>query len=58
MSPTSKRYPVELRERVVRMVGEIHGDHGWEWAAMTQVARLLGVGVDCPAFLGLWALLR
>ena len=41
---TSKRYPAELRERAVRMVGEIRGDHDSEWAAMTQVATLLGVG--------------
>ncbi len=41
---TSKRYPVELRERAVRMVGEIRADHESEWAAMTQVAQLLGVG--------------
>ena len=39
-----KRYPVELRERAVRMVGEIRSDHESEWAAMTQVALLLGVG--------------
>lgn len=41
---TSKRYPAELRERAVRMVDEIRADHESEWAAMTQVARLLGVG--------------
>jgi transposase len=41
---TSTRYPVELRERAVRMVAEIRGDHESEWAAMTKVAELLGVG--------------
>ena len=41
---TSTRYPVELRERAVRMVTEIRSDHESEWAAMTQVAQLLGVG--------------
>ena len=41
---TSKRYPAELRERAVRMVDEIRTDHHSEWAAMTQVAQLLGVG--------------
>lgn len=41
---TSKRYPVELRERAVRMVSEVRGDHESEWAAMTRVAELLGVG--------------
>ena len=41
---TSKRYPVELRERAVRMVTEVRADHESEWAAMTRVAELLGVG--------------
>ena len=41
---TSKRYPVELRERAVRMVIEIRSDHESEWAAMSKVAQLLGVG--------------
>ena len=39
----SKRYPAELKERAVRMVAEIRGDHDSEWAAMTKVAELLGV---------------
>jgi transposase len=41
---TTRRYPAELRERAVRMVAEIRGDYESEWAAMGQVARLLGVG--------------
>jgi len=41
---TSNRYPVELRERAVRMVAEVRGDHESEWAAMSRVAELLGVG--------------
>ena len=41
---TSKRYPVELRERAVRMVTEVRSDHESEWAAMTQVSQLLGIG--------------
>ena len=41
---SSKRYPVELRERAVRMVTEVRGDQESEWAAMTRVAQLLGVG--------------
>ena len=44
MPGSSKRYPAELRERAVRMVTEIRGDHGSEWAAMSKVAELLGVG--------------
>ena len=40
----STRYPAELRERAVRMVVEIRADHESEWAAMSKVAELLGVG--------------
>jgi transposase len=39
-----KRYPVELKERAVRMVAEVRGDHESEWAAMAKVSDLLGVG--------------
>ncbi len=41
---TSKTYPAELRERAVRMVGEIRAEHESDWAAMGQVAQLLGIG--------------
>jgi transposase len=41
---SSRRYPQELRERAVRMVAEISGQHDSEWAAISEVARLLGVG--------------
>lgn len=41
---TRRRYPLELRERAVRMVAEIQGDHDSEWSAMTRVSELLGVG--------------
>lgn len=41
---TSRRYPPELRERAVRMVAEVAEQHSSEWAAMTEVAKLLGVG--------------
>ncbi|WP_152630558.1 transposase, partial [Mycobacterium tuberculosis] len=40
---SSRRYPPELRERAVRMVAEIRGQHDSEWAAISEVARLLGV---------------
>jgi transposase len=33
-----------LRERAVRMVAEISAQHDSEWAAISEVARLLGVG--------------
>ncbi len=48
---TLRRYPPELRERAVRMLAEIRGDHDSEWAAMRQVAELLGVGT--PETIGL-----
>src|SRR5215213_7613152 len=41
---SSRRYPPELKERAVRMVGEVRGEHGSDWAAMARVAELLGVG--------------
>ena len=41
---SSRRYPLELRERAVRMVAEISDQHESEWAAISEVARLLGVG--------------
>jgi transposase len=41
---STKRYPLELKQRAVRMVAEIAGEHDSEWAAMCRVARLLGVG--------------
>jgi transposase len=43
-SGSSRRYPPELRERAVRMVAEISDQHDSEWAAISEVARLLGVG--------------
>ena len=41
---SSRRYPPELRERAMRMVAEIRDQHDSEWAAISEVARLLGVG--------------
>ena len=41
---TRKRYPPELKDRAVRMVAEIRDEHESEWAAMTRVSALLGVG--------------
>ena len=43
-SNTSRRYPLELRERAVRMVADSRPDHGSEWEAMTLVASKLRVG--------------
>ncbi|GLD09772.1 insertion element IS6110 uncharacterized 12.0 kDa protein [Mycobacterium kiyosense] len=33
-----------MRERAVRMVAEISDQHDSEWAAIGEVARLLGIG--------------
>lgn len=41
---SKRRYPQELKQRAVRMVAEIAGEHESEWAAMSRVAELLGVG--------------
>lgn len=38
------KYPRELRERAVRMVAELRPDYPSEYAAMTAVARMLGIG--------------
>lgn len=38
------KYPRELRERAVRMVAEVRPDYPSEYAAMTAVAGMLGVG--------------
>lgn len=44
MSGSPKRYPLELRERAVRMVAEVRGDFESEWAAISSVAGKLGIG--------------
>lgn len=40
---STTRYPPELRERAVRKVAEISDQYESEWAAMGEVARLLGM---------------
>ncbi len=37
-------YPVELRQRAVRMVAEVRPDYESDWAAITAVAQKLGIG--------------
>ena len=44
LGDSTRRYPLELKQRAVRMVAEIAGEHDSEWAAMGRVAELLGVG--------------
>ena len=37
-------YPQEMKERAVRMVGEIRGNYGNEYAAIKATAARLGIG--------------
>ena len=46
------KYPVELRERAVRMVAEIRPDYRSQWAAICQVTGKLGIGT--PETLRTW----
>ncbi len=43
MNNTSKRYPVEVRERTVRMVLEHEGEYDSQRAAISSVAQKLGM---------------
>ncbi len=38
------KYPVEFRERAVRMVAEVRPQYGSQWAAICAVAGKLGIG--------------
>uniref|UniRef100_UPI000375FA47 transposase n=1 Tax=Actinopolymorpha alba TaxID=533267 RepID=UPI000375FA47 len=40
----SSSYPVELRERAVRMVAEHRDDYGSEFEAIKSIASKLGIG--------------
>ena len=40
------KYPVELRERAVRMVLEVRKDTGQTFGVVTRVARELGIGTE------------
>jgi transposase len=40
----SKNYPPELRERAIRMVGEVRAESTSDWAAVQSVATKLGIG--------------
>jgi transposase len=42
MSERSKRYPLELRERAVRMVLEHQDEYSSQWAAITSIAEKFG----------------
>jgi len=40
----SQRYPLELRERAVRLVVESRAQYESEWAAIASIATKLGIG--------------
>jgi transposase len=42
----NKRYPVEVRERAVRLVVEHRGEYETEWAAITSVAEKCGMTTE------------
>ena len=46
------KYPDELRERAVRMVAEVRQQYPSQWAAITAVAGMLGIGT--PETLRTW----
>jgi transposase len=45
-SPFQRRYPLELRERAVRMVFETASERGERFGAVTRVVHQLGIGVE------------
>jgi transposase len=46
MTTKSKRYPVEVRERAVRLVLEHRGEYESEWAAITSIAQKCGMTAE------------
>lgn len=42
MSERSKRYPVEIRDRAVRMVLEHQQEYPSQWAAITSISAKFG----------------
>src|SRR5437016_12852077 len=44
--PSQHRYPLELRERAIRMVQEATAESGERFGVVTRVARQLGVGTE------------
>jgi transposase len=45
-SPSSKRYPPELKERAVRLVQEIRAKDPADRTAVSRTARQLGIGTE------------
>ena len=46
MTTKGKRYPVEVRERAVRLVLEHRGEYESEWAAITSIAQKCGMTAE------------
>jgi transposase len=46
MTTKGKRYPVEVRERAVRLVMEHRGEYQTEWAAITSIAQKCGMTAE------------
>jgi transposase len=44
--PRRGKYPVELRDRAVRLVFEQQGEHGSQWEAICSVAAKLGPSAE------------
>jgi transposase len=42
----STRYPVEVRERAIRLVAEHRGQYESEWAAISSIAQKLGMTAE------------
>jgi transposase len=46
MTTKGKRYPVEVRERAVRLVLEHRGEYESEWAAISSIAQKCGMTAE------------
>lgn len=46
MSKTNKRFPVEVRERAVRLVFEHRDEYETKWAAITSIAQKFGCSAE------------